>query len=119
MTETVELRNKPELKFILNTDKFDIVDISEPKNSGTYSYAEIKNAELNSERTNWMISILSVIVDFITGSANGGKFKTKANLTLKTEKRSLKIWLNDTDYRKAEKITELINKNKTYTQQRL
>ena len=119
MTETVELRNKPELKFILNTDEFDIVDASETKNNGTYSYAEIKNAELHSERTNWLISILSVIVDFLTGSGNGGKFKTKANLTLETEKRNLKIWLNDADYAKAEKITALINQNKTYTQQRL
>ncbi|MEF3080581.1 hypothetical protein [Winogradskyella poriferorum] len=119
MTETVELRNKPELKFILNTDEFNVIDASEPENNGTYSYTEIKSAELNSERTNWLISILSVIIDFLTGSGNGGKFKTKANLTLKTEKRNLKIWLNDADYGKAKKITELINKNKTYTQQRL
>ena len=119
MTETVKLRNKPELKFILNTDEFNVIDASEPENNGTYSYTEIKSAELNSERTNWLISILSVIIDFLTGSGNGGKFKTKPNLTLKTEKRNLKIWLNDADYGKAEKITELINKNKTYTQQRL
>ncbi|WP_335977689.1 hypothetical protein [Gaetbulibacter jejuensis] len=119
MTETVELRKKPELKFILNMDEFNVIDASEPKNNGAYSYTEIKSAELNSERANWLISILSVIVDFLTGSGNGGKFKTKANLILKTEKRNLKIWLNDADYGKAEKITELINKNKTYTQQRL
>lgn len=118
MIETVELRNKPELKFILNTDEFDIVDSSEPKNNGTYSYAEIKSAELNAERTNWLISTLSIIVDFLTGNGNGGKFKTKANLILKTETRNLKIWLNDADYGKAEKITELLNNKKTYTQQR-
>ncbi|REG88211.1 hypothetical protein [Winogradskyella sediminis] len=74
MTETVELRNKPELKFILNTDEFNVIDASEPKNNGTYSYTEIKSAELNSERTDWLISVLSVIVDFLTGSGNGGKF---------------------------------------------
>jgi len=119
MTETVELRNKPELKFILNTNEFKIIDASQPKNNGTYTYVEIKNAEFNTERTNWLISILSVIVDLLAASANGGKFKTKANLTLKTEKRNLKIWLNDADYGKAEKITELINKNKTSAQQQL
>lgn len=119
MTETVELRNNPELKFILNTDEFDIVDASESKNSGTYSYAEIKNVEFNKERTNWLISILSIIVDFLTGSGNGGKFRTKSNLILKTEKQNLKIWLNNVDIGKAEKITELIKNKKTYTQQRL
>ena len=117
MTETVELRNKPELIFILDTNEFNIFDASDLKNNGTYSYTEIKSAELNSERTNWLISILSVIVDSLTGTANGGKFKTKTNLTLNTEKLNLKIWLNDADYGKAEKITEFINKNKTYTQQ--
>ncbi len=119
MTETVELRNKPELKFILSTDEFEIVDASEPKNKGTYSYAEIKNVELNAEHTNWLISTLSIILDFLTGSGNGGKFKTKANLILKTDNKNLKIWLNDADYGKAEKITKLINNKKTYTQHRL
>ena len=112
MTENVELRNKPELKFVLNMDEFDIIDASDPKNNGTYSYAEIKSAELNSERTNWLISILSIIVDFLSGSGNGGKFKTKANLILKTDNRNLKIWLNDADYEKAENLTELIKSKK-------
>ncbi|MGB1232514.1 MAG: hypothetical protein ACPG5M_09760 [Winogradskyella sp.] len=119
MKETVELRNKPELKIILNKDEFEIVDASEPKNSGTYSYAEIKTAELNSEQTNWFISALSILVDFIIGSGNGGKFRTKANLMLKTENQNLKIWLNNADFGKAEKITELINEKKTYAQQRI
>ena len=112
MTETVELRNKPELKIILNEDEFEIVDASEPKNSGIYSFGELKNAELNAERTNWLISILSVIVDFLTGSGNGGKFKTKSNLNLEMEKRNLKIWLIDADFVKAQRITELINSKK-------
>ncbi|ASO05239.1 hypothetical protein [Arenibacter algicola] len=119
MTETIELRNKPELKFILNTDEFNIVDASEPKNNGTFSYAEIKNVELNEERTNWLISILSIIVDFLTGSGNGGKFRTKANIILKTDNRNFKIWLNNADFGKAKKLTELLNNKKTYTQQRL
>ena len=112
MEETVALRNKPELKIILNKNEFEIVDASEPKNSGTYSYAEIKTAELNSEKTNWFISVLSIIVDFITGGGNGRKFKTKANLMLKMENQNLKIWLNNADFGKAEKITELINEKK-------
>ncbi|WOD42389.1 hypothetical protein [Hwangdonia lutea] len=112
MTETVELRKKPELKFILNTDEFDIVDASEPKNNGTYSYAEIKKAELNAERTDWFISTLSHIADFLMGSAVGGNFKNKANLKLKLNNRTLKIWLIDADFKKVERITELIKNKK-------
>jgi len=112
MTETVELRSKPKLKIILNEDEFEIVDASEPKNSGIYSFGELKNAELNAERTNWFISILSVIVDFLTGSGNGGKFKTKSNLKLEMEKQNLKICLIDADFVKAKGLTELINSKK-------
>ncbi|WP_289062620.1 hypothetical protein [uncultured Zobellia sp.] len=112
MTETVELRNKPELKIILNENEFEIVDISEPKNSGIYSFGELKNTELNAERTNWLISTLSIIVDFFTGSATGGKFKKKANLNFEMKNGNLKIWLVDADFEKAEKVTELISSKK-------
>jgi hypothetical protein len=112
MTETVELRNKPELNIVLNNDEFEIVDASEPKNSGIYSFGELKNAELNAERTNWLISIFSVIVDFLTGSGNGGKFKTKSHLNLEMENRKLKIWLIAADFIKAQRVTELLNSKK-------
>ena len=88
MTETVELRNNPELKIILNTEGFEIVDVSEPKNNGKYSFGQIKSVELNAERTDWFISVFSRIVDLIAGSAVGGNFKNKANLNLKMLNRS-------------------------------
>ncbi|WP_298425208.1 hypothetical protein [uncultured Kordia sp.] len=113
MITTIELRNKPELKIILNNDEFEIVDASEPKNSGIYSFRKLKNTELNAERTNWLISTLSIIVDLLIGSGVGGKFKKKANLILEMENRNLKIWLIDADFEKAKKITELMNNKKT------
>lgn len=112
MTETVELRNKPELKIILNNDEFEIVDASELKNNGIYAFGKLKNVELNAERTNWLISTLSIIVDLFAGSAVGGKFKKKANLNLEMENRNLKIWLIDADFEKAKRVTELINSKK-------
>jgi hypothetical protein len=117
MTETIELRNKPELKFILNADEFDILDASDPKNSGTYSYSELKSTELNEERTNWLLSTLSIIVDLITGGYGSGKLKEKANLKLEMKNLNLKVWLIDADFEKAKRVTELINSKKTYTQQ--
>ncbi len=119
MTETIALRNKPELKIILNTDEFEIVDVSEPQNNGTYTFIQIKSAALHAERTDWFISALSWIVDLVAGSAVGGNFKNKANLQLVMVNRTLKIWLTDADFEKAERIVELINNNKTYTQQNL
>jgi hypothetical protein len=118
MTETVELRNKPELKIFLNESGIEIVDASKPKNSGIYSFAEIKRAEFNTERTDSFISVLSWIIDIFAGSAVGGKFKNKANLKLELTNRNFKIWLTDSDLQKAKKITELINNKKNHTQQR-
>ncbi|WP_431472168.1 hypothetical protein I5168_00905 [Nonlabens sp. SCSIO 43208] len=112
MTETVELRNKPELKIILNKDEFEIVDVSDPKNSGIYSFGKLKKAELNAERTNWLISTLSIIVDLFTGGGVGGKFKDKANLNLEIENQNLKVWLVDADFEKAKRVTKLINNKK-------
>ncbi|WP_456865597.1 hypothetical protein [Galbibacter sp. BG1] len=114
MTETIELRNKPELKIILNTHEFEVIDASEPKNNGTYSYAEIKSVKLNTEKTDWFISITSYIVGFFTGNGNGGNYKNKANLTIQLTKQIVKIWLVDTDFKKVEEISELIKNKSSY-----
>jgi len=109
MTETVKLRNKPELKITLNNDGFEIIDASEPKNNGIYSFNKIKKVELNKARTNWLISILSHLVEFITGIGGGRKFKNKANLKLEMDNQTLKISLSNADLKKAERVVELLN----------
>lgn len=118
MKETLELRNKPELKIILNKDEFEVVDMSESKNSGIYSFSDLKNVELNAEKTNWLFSAFTVIVDLFTGSAFSKKFKSKANMEVVMDNRKLKIWLIDADFEKAKTVTELLNGKKAYTQQK-
>ena len=115
MTEIVELRNKPELKIILNQDEFEVVDVSEPKNSGIYSFGHLKNVELNATKTNWLFSIFTIIVDLFIGGNVGGKFKSKANMNLEMENLNLKIWLIDADFEKAKIVAESLSE-KTSTQ---
>ncbi len=113
MTETVELRKKPELRIILDADRFEIVDISEPKNSGTFPFQQIKSVELNGQQTNWFISILSWILELFSGNAIvGGNFESQANLKLEMVDRSLKIWLTSVDFEKAKRVAELLNNKK-------
>lgn len=115
MTETVELRNKPELKINLNSDGFEIVDVSDPKNTGKYLFEDLKNVKLNPERTDWLVSIFSLIVGVFTSSAIEGNFKNKANLKLEMVNQNLKIWLVDADFQKAERIVhKLIEKKPTH-----
>jgi hypothetical protein len=117
MKENFELRNKPELKFILNENELKIIDNSDHENTGTYSYGEIKSIKLNKERTNWFVSFLSFIVDLIIGSgANGQTFKNKASLDLELNSKKVRILLFGVNFSKAEKIAGSI-KEKTNTQQ--
>jgi hypothetical protein len=114
MPEKITLRNTPELKFSLDTDEFNIVDVSEPKNSGTYSYSEIKDVELNKEQSNWIYSISTYLAEFFLSFlgvdlAAGGNYKDKANLTIKLSNRNLKIWLINAKFTEAQKLTKLIN----------
>ena len=108
MSQTIELRTQPELKIVLNNSEFEIIDASEPKNNGIYSFKNVKNIEVNNDRTNWFITIISRIVDLFMGSAVGGNFKNKANLKIELENQKIKLYLIDADFEKAEKIVKLL-----------
>lgn len=113
MTETVELRNKPELKIILNKREFTIVDAAEPKNSGTYLYGNLTNVRLNAEQTDWFVPTISIITSFFAGGGSKvGNFKNKANLQIEMHNQKLKIWPVDVDFKKAEKISLILSKKK-------
>jgi hypothetical protein len=110
MKETVELRNKPELKIILNQDEFEIVDVSEPNNNGIYSLRHIQKVVLNEEKTNWIFSIFTLIVEFLPGSALvGGTFKNKANMEVEMVNRNLNIGLINADFEKAKRVSRILN----------
>ena len=109
MIGTIKLRHKPELKFILNEKEFEIVDVYEQENSGIYSFVELKNAELNAERTNWLITFLSIIVGFFIGGGTSKRFKEKANLNIEIENRNLKIWLINADFEAAKLVTKFLH----------
>lgn len=117
MSKSFELRDKPILQISLDESGIKINDAANPQNNGTYLFEQIKNVDLKPERTSWFASILSYVVDLITGSAFGGKFKNKANLKLELINQTIKIWLIDADFEKAERVVELIKSNKNYTQQ--
>ena len=113
--ETVELRNKPELKIIINQNGFQILDSADPVNNGDYSFFKLNHVEFHPGRTDWLVSIISVVVDLITGGGNSGKFKNKPNLQFKVDSQSFKVYLVDADLDKAKAITDLLNKKSLHT----
>ncbi|MEO9893953.1 hypothetical protein [Aurantibacter sp.] len=112
MTETFELRAKPYLKINLNEKAFEIVDAAEPTNNGSYLYQQVNSVVLNSEKTNWWFSALTVLIDLFTSSGNSGKYKDKANLYIALENRQLKIWLYKADFEKAKKVAYKLQNTK-------
>lgn len=108
MTETIELRIKPELKIVLNARSFEIVDVYDSQNSGIYSYGELKNVKINKKRTNWLITSLFSILTLFTGFVLG-KYRNQANLIFEMKNRSLKIRLFDTDFEKIKRVIELLS----------
>lgn len=117
MEQTITLRSKPKLKITLNSDGFEIVDRSNPKNSGEYLYKDLRNVKLNPEKTDWLVSLFSLIVGLFTSSAIQGNYKNKANLQLEMVDWNLKIWLVEADFQKAERVSQLLtekNLHRTY-----
>ena len=112
MIEIFELRNKPELTINLSEGEIEIIDATRAKNCGTFSFNTIKSVELNLKRTDWFITSVSWIVDLFIGGGYDN-YKNSANMKLETVDQTLKIWLHNADFSKAERITKLINDRKT------
>ena len=109
MIKIFELRKNPELKFILNELDFEVIDKSELKNAGLFSYNNLNNVEFVKEKTNWYVTLLSYVVElFIHG---GGKFyKDKAQLKLELTNKSISIDLFKSDLKKATEVSEVLKK---------
>ncbi len=113
MSQIVQLRNRPELKFIFNSSEFEIVDAADPKNNGVYAYSAVESIELRTEQSNCLFSIFTHALDLLIGDAGaGGNYKTKAHFNIKQNTKSFKVWLLDIENLKAEKIPKLFTKKK-------
>lgn len=63
ITETFELRVKPELKIILNNNEFEIIDFFKPNNSGICLFRQVESINLF-VKTNYLIVINFKTLDF-------------------------------------------------------
>lgn len=104
--ESITLRNQPTLKFRFNENNFEIINNADKNDNGIYSYKLLNSVELKKERTNWLVSILSILIDFFTASGNGDFYKERNQLDIKHKKKHLKIILRESDLTKAELITQ-------------
>ena len=102
--ETYLLREKPELKLILDQDNFEIIDFYDRKNTGVYSFKSLKNIELRTQQINWLFSIFSWIVDVFLPISEGGIYRDKAIMIIHLADKKLKMSLHESDFEKARSL---------------
>ena len=109
MDQKITLKNKPRLEISFAENGFEVIDDSAPKNNGVYSYSNLKSIEL--KKNGWFKSLLWYIswlnlIPFEPG------FKNKTNLKIVLNEKILKLWLIDSDMKKAEIVKQKLNEKK-------
>ncbi|GAA0871408.1 hypothetical protein GCM10009117_05540 [Gangjinia marincola] len=109
---TFLLRDKPKLAFNIGSNEFEVIDLADQKNSGQYLFSHLKNVVYKKESTVYLVSALSYIFDFLSGTGASGTFKDKARLEIALKNKTLHIWLIDADKSKAQTLCQMLNNRK-------
>lgn len=104
------LREKPELKIIVNKNDFEIIDYYETKNSGKHVCTTFLYATIVPESTNWLVTITSYLFSSFMIS-DGSLYKNRPKLHIDLVDRTIKINLFDVDLKYAMKIVAVLNAN--------
>ena len=100
--EVYELRKTPQLKITIDKVNLHIIDVFDPKNSGAYSWNDIKSIDFNKEKINWFFSIFSGLIDLFAGTAASKVYKFKSNLKIVLDGSSIIIKLHKVDLERME-----------------
>ena len=108
------LRKKPLLVFTLNENNFHLIDDDTPSNKGEYKYNSITSISLIKGKTNWIVSIFSLVIDFIFDLGSFSNYKEKDKLIIQTKDSEIEILLFKVDKKEVEvlvlNLKKLINK---------
>ncbi|UPQ78875.1 hypothetical protein M0M57_14800 [Flavobacterium azooxidireducens] len=103
-TTIYELRKKPKLLFTFNDSDFHLIDDDNPSNSGDFKYNSIISVNLVKGKTNWIISIFSLVIDFIFDLGIFSKYKEKDKLIIKSKNSTIEIPLFKVDKKEVEAL---------------
>lgn len=113
-TTIFELRKKPQLVFTLNENDFHLIDNDNPSNNGEYKFNSVVSIDLVKGKTNWAVSIFSLLVDFIFDSSSFDNYKEKDKLFIQLKNSKIEILLFKVDRKEVEALVlnleKLVNK---------
>jgi hypothetical protein len=92
-TTIYKLRSKPHLLFTLNDIDFHLIDDDNPSNIGEFKYNSIISVDLVKGKTNWFISIISLVIDFIFDLGSYSNYKEKDKLIIQLTSSKIEILL--------------------------
>jgi hypothetical protein len=97
----LELRKEPQLVVTMNEKDFHLIDNYSPSNNGEFKYYLIDSVELVRGKTNWLISIISLVTDFF-GFGAFDIYKEKDRLVIQLKNSKIEILLFKVDKEKVE-----------------
>ena len=103
-TTIYELRKKPKLLFTFNDSDFHLIDEDNPSNNGEFKYNSIISFDLVKGKTNWIISIFSLVIDFIFDSTSFNNDKEKDKLFVQLKNSKIEILLFKVDKKEVEDL---------------
>ena len=108
--KTYQLRKKPLLEFIFNENDFRLIDNYNPSNNGLFPFNSITSVEILKGKTNWTVSIFSLIVDFISNLGGFDNYKEKDKLIIQLKNSKLEILLFKVEKREIEELISKLKK---------
>ena len=113
MSDNIVLKKNPKIEFQLLDNGFQLIDEQAERNSGFYSYSDLKSIELNKvwfPRLAKWLRIFTWIFNGVPFFPDGESYK-KANVIIHFRKTKLGIWLTDSYMAdKAKMLKESLDK---------
>jgi hypothetical protein len=104
---TYLLREKPKFEIILSTDFINIIDESISQSNRDFQVDKLEKFEIKEKRTNWLITILSFVLELFMSAASG-KYSENPQLHIKYIGKSFKYYLNDCNFQLLSEIEDII-----------
>lgn len=104
---TYTLREKPKFEIDLSDNSIKIVDKSKVLSSSSFILDKIETFEIKERRTNWLITILSFVVEIFSSISVPGKYSEGSQLLMEYEGNTFKYHLNDCN---LDSLREIQNK---------
>ena len=108
--KTYQLRKNPLLEFAFNENDFRLIDNYNPSNNGLFPFNSITSVEILKGKTNWTVSIFSLIVDFISNLGGFDNYKEKDKLIIQLKNSKLEILLFKVEKREIEELISKLKK---------